>query len=46
MPQYYKVLLENDQVRGVEYRLKTGEKSQCIASGWRRICPQRCQTQV
>ena len=25
-PQYYKVLLENDQVRVVEYRLKAGEK--------------------
>jgi hypothetical protein len=25
-PQYYKVLLENDQVRVVEYRLKPGEK--------------------
>jgi quercetin dioxygenase-like cupin family protein len=25
-PQYYKVLLENDQVRLLEYRLKTGEK--------------------
>jgi quercetin dioxygenase-like cupin family protein len=25
-PQYYKVLLENDQVRIVEYRLKAGEK--------------------
>src|SRR5438876_6125937 len=29
-PQYYKVLLENDQVRVLEYRLKAGEKSQCI----------------
>ena len=25
-PQYYKVLLENDQVRVLEYRLKAGEK--------------------
>jgi beta-alanine degradation protein BauB len=25
-PQYYKVLLENDQVRVVEYHLKPGEK--------------------
>lgn len=25
-PQYYKVLLENDQVRVLEYRLKPGEK--------------------
>jgi len=25
-PQYYKVLLENDQVRVLEYRLKSGEK--------------------
>src|ERR1700681_1957839 len=25
-PQYYKVLLENDQVRVFEYRLKPGEK--------------------
>jgi hypothetical protein len=25
-PQYYKVLLENDQVHVVEYRLKAGEK--------------------
>ena len=25
-PQYYKVLLENDQVRVLEYRLKQGEK--------------------
>ena len=25
-PQYYKVLLENEQVRVVEYRLKPGEK--------------------
>ena len=25
-PQYYKVLLENDQVRVVEYRLQAGEK--------------------
>ncbi|MEP6921042.1 MAG: cytoplasmic protein [bacterium] len=25
-PQYYKVLLENDQVRVFEYRLKAGEK--------------------
>ena len=25
-PQYYKVLLENDQVRVMEYRLKAGEK--------------------
>ena len=25
-PQYYKVLLENDQVRVMEYRLKPGEK--------------------
>jgi hypothetical protein len=29
-PQYYKVLLENDQVRVLEYRLKAGERSQCI----------------
>jgi len=29
-PQYYKVLLENDQVRVLEYRLKAGEKSHCI----------------
>lgn len=27
-PQYYKVLLENEQVRVVEYRLKPGEKEQ------------------
>jgi quercetin dioxygenase-like cupin family protein len=25
-PQYYKVLIENDQVRMMEYRLKPGEK--------------------
>ena len=25
-PQYYKVLLENDQVRVLEYRLKAGEQ--------------------
>jgi quercetin dioxygenase-like cupin family protein len=25
-PQYYKVLMENDQVRVLEYRLKAGEK--------------------
>jgi hypothetical protein len=25
-PQYYKVLVENDQVRVLEYRLKAGEK--------------------
>ena len=25
-PQYYKVLLENDRVRVLEYRLKAGEK--------------------
>jgi hypothetical protein len=25
-PQYYKVLLENDQVRVLEYRLKAGDK--------------------
>src|SRR5213080_4877113 len=25
-PKYYKVLLENDQVRVLEYRLKAGEK--------------------
>src|SRR6202051_277356 len=25
-PQYYKILLENDQVRVLEYRLKAGEK--------------------
>ena len=25
-PQFYKVLLENDQVRVIEYRLKAGEK--------------------
>src|SRR5256885_6358367 len=25
-PQYYKVVLENDQVRVLEYRLKPGEK--------------------
>src|SRR6266481_1330718 len=25
-PQYYKVLLENDQVRVLDYRLKPGEK--------------------
>ena len=25
-PQYYKVLLENDQVRVLEYRLKAGEE--------------------
>ena len=25
-PQYYKVLLENDQVRVLEYHLKAGEK--------------------
>ena len=25
-PQYYKVLLENEQVRVLEYRLKPGEK--------------------
>src|SRR5437667_2459052 len=25
-PQYYRVLLENDQVRVLEYRLKPGEK--------------------
>ena len=25
-PQYYKVLLENDQVRVLEYRLKAGER--------------------
>src|SRR5438046_7027515 len=25
-PQYYKVLLENEQVRVLEYRLKAGEK--------------------
>ncbi len=25
-PQYYKVLLENDRVRVIEYRLKPGEK--------------------
>ena len=25
-PQYYKVLLENDQVRVLEYRLKAGQK--------------------
>src|SRR5213595_3048904 len=25
-PQYYKVLLENDQVRVIEYHLKAGEK--------------------
>src|SRR5947207_9282433 len=25
-PQYYKVLLENDQVRILEYRLKAGER--------------------
>ena len=25
-PQYYKILLENDQVRVLEYRLKPGEK--------------------
>jgi len=25
-PQYYKVLLENDQVRVLEYRFKSGEK--------------------
>ena len=25
-PQYYKVLLENDQVRVIEYHLKPGEK--------------------
>jgi quercetin dioxygenase-like cupin family protein len=25
-PQYYKVLLENDQVRVLEYRLKAGKK--------------------
>jgi len=25
-PQYYKVLLENDQVRVLEYRLKPGER--------------------
>jgi quercetin dioxygenase-like cupin family protein len=25
-PQYYKVLLDNDQVRVIEYRLKPGEK--------------------
>src|SRR5437660_6858662 len=25
-PQYYKVLLENDRVRVLEYRLKVGEK--------------------
>src|SRR2546423_6421776 len=25
-PQYYKVLLENDQVRALEYHLKPGEK--------------------
>src|SRR5205823_7987572 len=27
---YYKVLLENNQVRVLEYRLKAGEKDQCI----------------
>ena len=27
-PQYYKVLLENDEVRVLEYRLKPGEKEQ------------------
>jgi quercetin dioxygenase-like cupin family protein len=27
-PQYYKVLLENDQVRVLEYHLKPGEKEQ------------------
>ena len=25
-PQFYKVLLENDQVRVLEYRIKPGEK--------------------
>jgi hypothetical protein len=46
-PQYYKVLLENDQVRVLEYRLKGGGKrANAFAFGWRRVCPERCQTQV
>ena len=36
-PQYYKVLLENDQVRVVEYHLKPGQKNKCI-----RILPASC----
>jgi hypothetical protein len=43
--QYYKVLLENDQVRVLEYRLKAGEKrGNAFAPGGRRICPQRRKT--
>jgi hypothetical protein len=43
-PQYYKVLLENDQVRVLEYRLKAGKRGNAFASGGRRICPQRRKT--
>ncbi|PYK77904.1 MAG: hypothetical protein DME40_09360 [Verrucomicrobia bacterium] len=40
-PQYYKVLLENDQVRVLEYRLKAGERgANAFAFGGRGICAQ------
>jgi hypothetical protein len=29
-PQYYKILLENDQVRVLEHQLKPGEKNRCL----------------
>jgi quercetin dioxygenase-like cupin family protein len=32
-PQYYKVLLENDQVRVIEYRLKAGEPMHSHSAG-------------
>jgi len=38
-PQYYKVLLENDQVRVLEYRLKAGERgANAFAFGGRGMC--------
>ena len=44
-PQYYKVLLENDQVRVLEYRLKAWEKgANAFAFGRRGICAQRHET--
>jgi hypothetical protein len=43
-PQYYKVLLENDQVRVVEYRLKPGEKRENAFTSCRRLIRLwRCQ---